>query len=103
MSQCFFHMTSVQIGPVHNKGTDSTTRTHTINEVQNATQDYDLRNLVSHLNQNGIYSRHENLTHDRTPKLPNSGSALRQRSADIQIAVRVEDGQFEELMNHDNS
>ncbi|KAK2481178.1 hypothetical protein H9L39_06817 [Fusarium oxysporum f. sp. albedinis] len=45
MSQCFFHMTSVQIGPVHNKGTDSTTRTHTMNEVQNATQDYDLCNL----------------------------------------------------------
>ncbi|RKK50050.1 hypothetical protein BFJ63_vAg1847 [Fusarium oxysporum f. sp. narcissi] len=93
MSQCFFHMTSVQIGPVHNKGTDSTTRTHTMNEVQNATQDYDLRNLLMPA------------MWVPSPRfmLLDSGSALRQRSADIQIAVRVEDGQFEELMNHDNS
>ncbi|KAL5600070.1 hypothetical protein FOVSG1_007882 [Fusarium oxysporum f. sp. vasinfectum] len=77
MSQCFFHMTSVQIGPVHNKGTNSTTRTH--------------------------YERGaKRNTRLRSPQ-PHSGSALRQRSADIQIAVRVEDGQFEELMNHDNS
>lgn len=108
-----FHMTNVLIDLAYDTSTESTTLTHThtgMNEVQNTIQDCDLRNLVSHLNQNGIYSRHENLPHDHNPKLPSSqllllhvylafgscflfcfnflfldtcGSAPRQRSADI--------------------